>query len=153
MPRYLALITNARTNPAEASMPNLHGLTLSFPQAMWFELALSLVIAAAVWIGARRFGTETAWAIVLVGGVLVSRHAYIQDCVILLPACMILQRPQEPLLVRRLAWLLLLPILYVPSASARPSLLVAALPLSLLLLLFAKAALTPAPQPAQAVRV
>lgn len=153
IPRYLTLITSARTNPSEAIMPNLHGLTWPLPHATWFELALSVIVLAAVWIGARRFGVEAALAIVLVGGALVSRHAYVQDCLILLPACMILQRSQEPPIVRRIAWLLFLPILYIPSTSLRPSLLIAALPLSLLVLLFAKAVFAPNPQPARAVTV
>lgn len=81
---YLALLRDPALHPSPSIMPNLHGLALG---NFAVELSTSLVVLAVFLAVARR---EPLWpavlALALIGGLLLSRHAYIQDAVLLLPA-------------------------------------------------------------------
>jgi hypothetical protein len=77
-------------DPQPQIMPNFHGLLLGVPYGWLVELLLSLATAVAVWLISRRSDFEYALAAVLVGGLLISHHAYPQDCTLLLPALLIL---------------------------------------------------------------
>ncbi len=129
---WMRLVTSERLNPSQRAMPNLHGLMLGTP---WLEWTVTIVVALLAWIVARR-GVELGWAAVLIGSLLVSRHAYTQDCVVLLPACLILLRRQTAA-YRICAVALLTPIVYLPSVMGNAT--AAILPAGLLALLVALA--------------
>jgi Glycosyltransferase family 87 len=87
--QYWAVLAHAPVHPRTAIMPNLHGLLAGAPHGAAWEALASAAIAGAVWMVVRR--TDFAWglAAVLTGGLLVSYHAYLQDCAVLLPALLI----------------------------------------------------------------
>lgn len=84
--RYLATLTDPRINPGETFMPTLRGLVAPLPYAVAWEVVLGLAAAAAVWRVARRGDFTAGLGAVLVGGVLVARHAYLADLTLLVPA-------------------------------------------------------------------
>ena len=118
--RYLQLILSPVEkieNTSQAAMPNLHGFCSTFGLPLAVELALCGVVAWVVWQVCRR-APENAWLAMLAGGVLVSRHAYTQDCLILLPVLVAMARAErEALPLRALAGILLLPVLYMPGLA------------------------------------
>ena len=77
-------------DPQPQIMPNFHGLLLGVPYGWLVELLLGLATAVAVWLISRRSDFEYGLAAALVGGLLISHHAYPQDCTLLLPALLIL---------------------------------------------------------------
>jgi len=94
-------------------MPNIHGLAAHFPGRELVEFFLSATVIALVWFAYRRAGFEVALAATLLGGLLLTRHAYMQDCAILVGSLVTLfQRPAN-LVVRNCALVLLLPFSYV----------------------------------------
>jgi len=115
--RYLQLVRNPIEDTDEALMRNLHGLCSSLKFPLVLELALCGAVAWAVW-RACRTAPENAWLATLAGSILVSRHAYTQDCAILLPvlvATLLAEEKGFPL--RILAGILLLPVLYLPALT------------------------------------
>ena len=81
---YYRTLTDNRVSPEAELMPNLHGLGL--PAAA--EAALCLLAAVAAWFIMRRVRFELGLAAALLGGLLISYHAYVMDTVILIPALM-----------------------------------------------------------------
>jgi hypothetical protein len=63
-------------------MPNLHGLLEGW---LGWEVALSLVVVAVVAVVGWRNGFELAFSGALLGSFLVSHHAYLHDCAVLIP--------------------------------------------------------------------
>lgn len=115
--RYIQLVSNPIENTDQALMRNLHGLCSSLGLPLAVELAMCGAVAWFVWRTCRRV-PENAWLATLAGGLLVSRHAYTQDCLILLPALVAAVRAEEKALpVRTLAGILLLPALYLPALT------------------------------------
>ena len=131
--QWAGLVTSARLRQAEGSMPNLHGLV---DGVSWLEWALAVLVSLAVWMVARR-GAGPGWAAALIGSLLISRHAYIQDCIVLLPPCLILLR-HGAAAFRYAAFVLLTPLAYLPGVTSSPAAVI--LPAGLLLLLSGLAA-------------
>ena len=130
--RYIHLILSPVESPDQVFMLNLHGLCYLFGLPLAVELALSGVVAAVVWTVCRR-APENAWMATLAGGLLVSRHAYTQDCLILLPSLVLMLRAHEKALpLRGLAGVLLLPVLYMPAVARYPGAVI--VPLAMLAL-------------------
>jgi hypothetical protein len=138
--RYLALLANPELHPNPASMPNLRGLIFGLtgadhPAIYW--LLTITVVAAVVWIawGTRDF--EMAFAMSLIGGVLVGFHAYVQDAVLLLlPFAIVIARSQV-IPLRLLMALAILPPVYICLLVGRPY--NAAVPLTLMAVLLTAA--------------
>jgi hypothetical protein len=109
--RYAALLLNPVISPGGDLMPNLHGVALHFAGSAAIEAALAiLVVAAAVWVMART-GFALAFGAALLGGILVSHHAYPADCVFLVPGLVdIWRQGRSP--AREIALICLLPIPY-----------------------------------------
>jgi len=115
--RYIQLVSNPIENTDQAVMRNLHGLCSSLGLPLAVELAMCIAVAWVVW-RACRVAPESAWLATLAGGLLISRHAYTQDCLILLPALVATVRAEEKAFaVRALAGILLLPALYLPALT------------------------------------
>jgi hypothetical protein len=133
--RYIHLVRNPIEDTDQATMRNLHGLCAAFGLPLAVELALCGAVAWFVWRACHR-DPESAWLATLTGGLLVSRHAYMQDCVILLPLLVATLRAERNALpVRALAGILLLPALYMPLPDAwRATAIVPALMLALVVM-------------------
>jgi hypothetical protein len=69
-------------------LPNLRGLLMAtVGENLGIELVLAATVTVLTFIAARKAaGFEPAFAAALIGGLLVSHHAYIQDCCLLLAA-------------------------------------------------------------------
>jgi hypothetical protein len=114
--RYASLVLNPVLGPGAESMPNLHGLALwftsaGFTSATAVETVLTVpVVAAAMWVIVRaRF--PLAFGAALLGGLLISRHAYTADCAVVVPAVIaIWQNASAP--ARQIAFICLLPFAY-----------------------------------------
>lgn len=85
---FLEAALTPKFSPGEANMPNLHGALSPLPGALALEVMASIAAAVAVWFAARRTDFQFGLAASLIGGLLLSRHSYLLDCAILLPACL-----------------------------------------------------------------
>lgn len=97
-------------SPGEPNMPNLHGAAQSFPGALAIEALTSVAAAALVWFTARRAPFETGLGAALIGGVLLSRHSYMLDTALILPACLAVIGQSQSKALRVVAFVLLLPV-------------------------------------------
>jgi hypothetical protein len=113
---YYGTLTDGRVHPGALNMPNLHGIGMPMP----LELAACALVGFGAWFAMRRTSFEIGLAIALIGGLLVSFHAYVMDGVILLPALLaVLVRAQAEWL--KLASVLMLsPLLPMMLVSGRP---------------------------------
>ena len=111
--KYVPVILSPDVSLGVKIMPNLHGLAANFPGLPFLEVFLSLLVIGMVWWVVRRGSFETGLGAVLVGGLLLSRHAYLWDCAILIPALFAFIRRPSGLAVRWCAFALLLPVPYV----------------------------------------
>ena len=87
--RLIALL-GSQSKPHEFLMPNIRGLLAPFTDLFLPELLLDIVVALFAWTIIRKTDFVYGMAAVLVGGVLVSHHAAVYDCVVLIPALLIL---------------------------------------------------------------
>jgi hypothetical protein len=87
--RYLEILTMGRISPEEQLMPNFHAMLLGGPYWRVLEPLLGVMTAGAVWRAVRRVDFAYGLAAALVGGLLVSHHAYPQDCTLLIPALLV----------------------------------------------------------------
>jgi hypothetical protein len=141
--RYIHLVLNPIQNTDEAAMPNLHGLCSTFGLPLGVELPMCAAVAWLVWRACHRT-PENAWVAMLAGCLLVSRHAYTQDCLILLPSLVVVLYARETALApRALAGILLLPILYMPAMGRYPGAFI--VPLAMLALVVMCSVNPPAP--------
>ena len=118
---YYATLIDPRVNPDVFEMPNLHGLFLGVPFAGLLEVAGSLAVILAAWKVVRQSSFEYGLAASLVGSLLISYHAYLSDCAILLPAGTVIYSQATSRLTRLLGALLLTPFLYFLLIAPRPA--------------------------------
>lgn len=106
--QYLATLAQeeAVANAKSAIMPNLHGMLATWPHAGAWEILATLCVGAGVFAVIRRADFATGLAAVLVGGLLVSRHAYLADCALLLPALLIVLPAARGWSLLLVGWLL-----------------------------------------------
>jgi hypothetical protein len=136
--KYLATILSPAVSPSGEIMPNLHGFAANFPTLPFLEIFLSVLVIGMVWfVVRRRKSFEVAMAATLAGGLLLSRHSYVGDCAILIPALFVFVREPVRFAVRWCAFALLLPLPYV-FAVVRSS---AIIPVTLVLFLLLAATL------------
>jgi Glycosyltransferase family 87 len=147
---FVASATNPLFSPNVGQMPNVHGLLAGIPFDTAIEVAVGALIACGMWVVARRSSFSFAFAYALVGGLLLSHHAYMLDMAILLPACLTLSEESRWRWVRVAAMLLLLPPVHVAVEIGRPSsgvVVVLMLALVLLVVLEARASEQVSEQP------
>jgi hypothetical protein len=115
----LRLSSVSEFSPAMPKMPNLLGLTHWLPHGIVIEASLALLVLCAVWLISRRSTSATGATAALIGGLLVSHHAYVYDCLLLLPALALAWQLPLPEVPRY--WILLLwtPIPYVALMKDR----------------------------------
>lgn len=130
---YFSVLTDPKIHPAAGHMPNLHGLVAPWPALRWLEWVLAAGVIAAVWIIGRRASFDYGLAAALSGGLLVSYHAYLPDCSVLLPAALILIGVTAWRWLRFLAVILLTPASYLLLLA--DSAITTLLPLAILVVL------------------
>ena len=111
--QYLRIVGSSAIAPHEELMPNLHGMFIGARHRVLLELLVSLVVVCLVWFIVRRNNFEYGMVAILVGGLLISYHAYLQDCVLLIPALLMLQRPSTESYLRGISIVLLAPFGYL----------------------------------------
>ncbi len=109
---YFHTLTDGRVHPNPAKMPNLHGLLADAPMSLALQALLTVAIVVAAWQVARRSSFHYGLAVALSGGLLISYHAYLSDCALLLPAAMIIYTQATNRWLQLLATLLLTPFVY-----------------------------------------
>jgi hypothetical protein len=117
---FVQSATNPLFSPNGGQMPNLQGLLAGLQFELAIEVALSALIAWGMWVVARRTSFSYALAYALVGGLLISHHAYMLDMAVLLPACLILSEESQRRWVRAGAMLLLVPPAHLAVEIGRP---------------------------------
>jgi Glycosyltransferase family 87 len=111
--RLLRLSAISDFSPSPSKMPNLLGLAHGLPYGGAIEFVLAIFVIAAVWIVSRRSPLTIGATAAVLGGLLVSHHAYVYDAVLLLPACALAARLPGPRFLRYGALALCVPIPYV----------------------------------------
>jgi hypothetical protein len=94
-------------------MPNLRGLLSFLGGSFALELAMGVIVAIAVYFLSRRLPLRISMAVALAGGLLLSHHAYVYDCPVLLPALLLAFEERVPEWLRMWAVLLITPIPYM----------------------------------------
>lgn len=111
--RLLELSAIGDFSPSPSHMPNLLGLTHALPYGIAFEVVLSVLALAAVWMASKRPALGIGATAAVTAGLLVSHHSYVYDGVLLLPAAAMLLRLPVPQFLRYAALLLCVPIPYL----------------------------------------
>lgn len=125
---YFDTLTDSRVHPALAQMPNLHGLFSNLP----LEMAFSLVILVASWFAMQRTNFVLGLAVALTGGIPLSYHSYVADCVLLTPVVLILFAHTRVAWLKVMGVCLVSPVLPLMLLQSRPY----AYPMQVTLLLF-----------------
>ena len=114
---FLRAALSSKVSPHPWSMPNLRGLFYGLPFHTPAELILSLVVAWMVWRIVRSPASMAyALAATLVGGLLISHHAYLPDAALLFPAALTVPFETTSPAVGTGAVLTVLPLAYIPWA-------------------------------------
>ena len=114
---YYAVLTDSKISPAPDLMINFHGLFYGLPGSFALEIACGAAVAVATFWGVRRASLLEGLAIVLTGGLLTSYHGYTGDCLLLLPAGLVVTATMTNRWTVPLATLLLTPPLYLVLLS------------------------------------
>jgi hypothetical protein len=132
--RYFGALSNPELHPGAANMPNLHGLLSNAGvESLAIEIAFAAIVLVVVALySSRSADYEASAAIALAGSLLVSHHAYIQDCSMLLLSFAVLSSKSDAPLLRALSALAVLApvpllILMDPPLKAVAPMLVALL--------------------------
>ncbi len=119
---YLRTVTSSDFSPGVSKMPNLHGLASWLPAGLFAEIVASIAVLALLWVACRRTANLSITGAAAAGcGLLVGHHAYIDDCVLLIPLAVgMIQLHGTPGWLKGAAWLLLTPALMFLLISAKP---------------------------------
>lgn len=136
--QYVRMILAETASPRVAEMASLRGLFQGMPWNTALEFSACLLTAALIWRICRKAESlDYAAAATLVGGLLISHHAYLYDCAILVPALLVLARVARAGWLRGYAMVLLTPVplllLLFPPFSLIPQLALACLPVLMVL--------------------
>jgi len=141
--------------PSYSLMPNLNGLFAGLPHAALLVVAGMCAVAVAAWLVMRAGDSADAFAAMLIGGLLLSYHAFIADAAILAPAGLLLIVNQTWPGYRMAGLVLLSSLAFLPFRLEHPPYP----PAAILLLALAALAIIPvvpqlsrrvtAPQPSQ----
>jgi len=108
---------NPEHSPYPDLMPSLRSLTGDHREFFW--LAAILVLAGVTVLMRRAQSYEAAFGWALIGGLLASYHAYVQDCLLLLLALVLVHRElSKPAKV--LLQIAVLPFIYIALAAGYP---------------------------------
>jgi len=90
--QYIKALSQDIVSPGVPNMANLRGIFVSWPHAAAWEIGASLLIAIAVLAVVPKADFLSGLSVVLLAGLLVSHHAYVQDCALLIPVVLIALR-------------------------------------------------------------
>jgi hypothetical protein len=120
--RYWKALTDPHFSPAPARMANLRGIAWWLPWPGAVEAVLAIAVAYLLWTFFRRtphLGLAGAGA--AAGGLLLARHGYNYDFVLLIPLLVLtVQRPGIPAWLKGWAFLLLSPVATLLVVSNKP---------------------------------
>jgi hypothetical protein len=116
---YVTALRGPNANASPGVMPNLNGLRTILNAPLWAELVSGLAVALAVWLVVRNSGALESVAATTAGGLLLSHHAYTQDCSILIPGLLGLLVAGNGKVSRTLAFVLLSPVIYIPFRNGQ----------------------------------
>jgi hypothetical protein len=111
--RYLALARLPDFEHAINRMPNMRGLLAFFGGSFAVELLLAAATAVGIFLIGRRSSLACAFALALAAGLMIGHHAYIYDCVLLLPAVLLPFEESSPEWLRMWALFMLTPLPYM----------------------------------------
>lgn len=115
---YLHLIQSSNISPIVPQMPNLHGLFSGIIGAPYLEVVGTVAVGWACWRASEQANRLYGFSAVIVGGLLTSYHSYFTDCMILLPAVLVLRDIDARPWLKKLSLVLLVP---APLLIAGPS--------------------------------
>ncbi len=118
---YIATLADGRVHPEPSKMPNLHGLLREVPMSFALQMLLPGAIVVSTWYAARRASFLHGLALALSGGLLISYHAYLSDCALLLPAAMIIYAQIKNRWMQVFSAILLTPFLYLFILAPPPA--------------------------------
>ena len=83
---YLAALSNPLFSPERYTLPNLHGAAAALHLAGGAEVALTVLGGVGILVAMVRYRAEwqLVFGLALLGGLLMSYHAYVQDLLLLL---------------------------------------------------------------------
>ena len=108
---------NPEHSPYPDLMPSLRSLTGDHHEVFW--VAAIAVLAAVAFLMRRAQSYEAAFGWALIGGVLASYHAYVQDCLLILLA-LVLIHAELSKAANVLLTVAVLPFIYIPLAAGYP---------------------------------
>jgi hypothetical protein len=111
--QYWQAVAAERVHPNPSGMPNLHGMLDPLGAGTALEWALSAAVLALTWAGLRRTDFAGGMALVLMSGLLVTPHAYVPDCLLLVPAVLTVMSRVPGGLVAAASMVLLWPPVYL----------------------------------------
>jgi Glycosyltransferase family 87 len=120
MRQYLSWMSAPNAIAGTLGMPTLHGVLAGSSHAMISEILLSLAAVTVTLIAARRTKFELAFSAAMLGSFLLSRHAYLHDCAILIPALFEICLRARGALMRGMSIVMLTPFPYFLPALLLP---------------------------------
>jgi len=121
MPVYVRVLRNPTLSPGAEFMPNLHGALQTLGASSNAEIGacvvVALLVAYLIW---REPDFEMALGWALLGGLLVSFHAYLQDAVVLLPVLVAVLTKVAITPLRHLMTIAMLPPVHLMLLAGSP---------------------------------
>ncbi len=118
--RYADILLLGELHPNPDVMPNLNGLLASLPGALGWEIAGGAATIVVVALAARRGDFALGLGAAALGSLLVSRHAYMADLVILLPGLLATAQRQGTASAKLIAFAWLGPVLPLLLVTGHP---------------------------------
>jgi hypothetical protein len=110
---YVRMLGLRTSTPSFSLMPNLNGLLSNHPHQPGLMAAAAVAVLAAAVAVMLRGRITTAIAAALLGGLLLSYHAFIADAVLMLPAGLLLARDKSSRTYRMVGIVLLSPLAFI----------------------------------------
>ena len=117
--RYAAMLRLSPTTPRYQGMPNLHGLFSDQPNGVVLEVDGACLVVTAAWFVVRGKEITRGISAILIGGLLLSYHAFFGDAVMIVPATLLILNRTASVLCRLVGIFLLSPIAYLPFLLPR----------------------------------
>jgi hypothetical protein len=109
--KYAGLLLDPVLSPGPEVMPNLQGAASRFPDSAVIETLLTILVIAITILVIARSRFAISFAAALLGSLLISRHAYVADCAVLIPGLVAIRDDRDSS-AREIALICLLPFPY-----------------------------------------
>jgi len=111
---YFAVLRLPTTTPHYSGLPNLHGLYYNLPHSLVIESVTACLVALGAWLAMNGKDMGCAIAATLLGGLLLSYHAFFADAVVMVPVGLLLLERTEGFTYKVVALTLLCPLTFLP---------------------------------------